>query len=201
MTGIPYLSLGTFSFNNDLRYYYLVWSLVFLTIYICSNIVNSRIGLALRAINGSEIAAEAMGVDTAMHKLQVFILSAVFASVAGSLYAHYITMINPSPFGFKMSIEFVLMAVVGGIASIWGPLLGVGIVIFLTEFLREFIPAIVPGAGGEVETVAYGLILAAIMIFMPEGLFRGLVNRWENPARYFKAPNEIPASLWEEDEL
>ncbi len=200
LTGIPYISLGSFRFDRDFKYYYLVWTMVFFTIFICRNIVKSRIGLALRAIHGSEIAAEAMGVDTARYKLQIFVVSAVFASIAGSLYSHYVTMINPSPFGFKMSIEFVLMAVVGGIASIWGPLLGVAIVTFLTEFLREFIPLLVPGAGGEVEIVAFGLILATIMIFMPEGLFRGLVNRFENYSRYQCQEPEPPVSLWQEDE-
>lgn len=200
LTGIPYITLGGFRFDQDFKYYYLVWAFVFFTIYICRNIVKSRIGLALRAIHGSEVAAEAMGVDTASYKLQIFVLSAVFASLAGSLYSHYVTMINPSPFGFKMSIEFVLMAVVGGIASIWGPMLGVAIVTFLTEFLREFIPLLVPAAGGEFEIVAFGLILSAIMIFMPEGLFRGLVNRWENPARYRNRETEAAASLWKEDE-
>ncbi len=200
LTGIPYISIGNFRFDQDFRYYYLVWAMVLFTIYICSNIVKSRIGLALRSIHGSEVAAEAMGIDTASFKLQIFILSAVFASVAGSLYSHYVTMINPSPFGFKMSIEFVLMAVVGGIASIWGPLLGVAIVTFLTEFLRAFIPLVLPGAGGEVEIVAFGLILALIMIFMPEGLFRGLVDRWEKPSRYRRPEPDSADSLWKEDE-
>lgn len=179
LTGIPYLKLGGFSFSTDLSYYYLVWFFAFATVLICRNVVNSRVGRALTAIHGSEIAAEAMGIDTARFKLQVFVASACFASLAGSLYAHYITMINPSPFGFQMSIEFVLMVVVGGIASIWGPLLGVTVVTFLTELLREVIPSLVEGAGGEVEMVAFGLILTVIMIYMPEGLFRGLANRLE----------------------
>lgn len=200
LVGIPPISVGSFRFDQDFKFYYLVWAFVFCTIYICRNIVKSRIGLALRAIHGSETAAEAMGVDTASFKLQIFVISAVFASIAGSLYAHYVTMINPSPFGFKMSIEFVLMAVVGGIASIWGPLLGVAMVTFLTEFLRAFIPYVVPGASGEVEIIAFGLILAAIMIFMPEGLFRGLVDRWENPGRFRHVQADFPASPWKEDE-
>lgn len=179
LTGIPYLKLGDFIFNSDLRYYYLVWFMVLLTVFLAHNVVHSRIGRALKAIHGSEVAAESMGIDTSSLKLQIFILSAVFASIAGSLYAHYITFINPSPFGFKMSVEFVLMAVVGGLTSIWGPMFGVIIVTLLSEFLRDFIPKIVPGAGGEVEIVAFGVVLAVIMIFMPEGLFRGMVVRWE----------------------
>lgn len=179
LTGIPYLTAGSLVFNTDLSYYYLVWGMVLATVLICGNVVNSRIGRALKAIHGSELAAQSMGVDTPRIKLQIFVFSAMFASIAGSLYAHYVTMINPSPFGFKMSVEFVLMAVVGGIASVWGPLFGVAAVTILTEMLREYIPLLIPGAGGEVEIVAFGLILTVIMIFLPEGLFRGLADRWE----------------------
>ncbi len=188
LTGIPYLKLGGMNLSSDLKYYYLVWIFAFTTVFICRNIVNSRVGRALKAIHGSEIAAEAVGIDTAHYKLQIFVVSAFFASLAGSLYAHYITMINPSPFGFQMSVEFVLMAVVGGIASIWGPLLGVTMVTFLTEFLRELIPELLPGSGGEVEIVAFGLILTLIMIYMPEGLFRGLVDRFERLIGQLKVP-------------
>ncbi|MGE5396799.1 MAG: branched-chain amino acid ABC transporter permease [Chitinophagales bacterium] len=199
LTGIPYLSFGSFSFNSDFRFYYLVWFMVMATIFICSNIVNSRIGRALKAIHGSEVAAEAMGIDTSAVKLQIFVLSAAFASLAGSLYAHYITVLNPSPFGFKMSMEFLLMAVVGGIASIWGPLFGVTAVTAITEILKETIPRLIPGAGGEFEIVAFGLILTVIMIFLPEGLFRGVADRLErrgNPA--YQNIREACEDVWEE---
>lgn len=204
LPGIPYIAVGDFVFNNDFSYYYLVWAVVLLTVFICGNIVNSRIGRALRAIHGSEIAAEAMGVNTAQHKLQIFVISAVFASIAGSLYAHYVTVVTPSPFGYKTSIEFVLMAVVGGIASIWGPMIGAGAVTILTESLRDVIPQLIPGSGGEVEIVAFGLILAVVMIFMPEGLFRGIVNRFERTLVHpYQAEDESDGddSLWEEVNL
>jgi len=149
------------------------------------SMVNSKISkclrrfLFLRSIHGSEFAAQSLGVDIGKHKLQVFTLSAVYASVAGSLYAHYITFISPSPFGLMTSIQFVVMAVVGGLSSIWGPIFGVTVVTVLTEGLKSILPQLLPWAGGEYEIVVFGFILVIIMIFLPEGLTAGLTNLYE----------------------
>lgn len=177
--GIPYLSIGSLVLNNDFKYYFLVWIIALLAIIIANNVVNSRVGRALRSIHGSEFAAQSLGVNTGKFKLQVFTLSAVYASIAGSLYAHYITFISPSPFGLMTSIQFVVMAVVGGLASIWGPIFGVTGIVILTEVLKAVVPELMPQAGGEYEIVVYGLILVVIMIFLPEGLTSGLVNIYE----------------------
>ncbi len=176
LVGIPLLNIGKFEFNNDTRYYYLVWIMAVLGIVAANNLVHSRIGRALRAIHGSEVAAESMGVDTARMKVKIFMISAIYGSIAGSLYAHYVTFISPSPFGFKASVEFVLMAVVGGLTSVWGPLFGVTAVTVLTEFLRDIVPHIIPSAGGEFEIIFFGIILIIIMVFLPEGLTAGLVS-------------------------
>lgn len=180
LTRIPNLNLFGFTFESSLSYYILVWSLLFGIIIITHNILHSRIGRALRSLHGSELAAEALGVDTAAFKLQVFVLSAVYASLAGSIYAFYMNFLSPSTFNFFASVEFILMGVLGGIASIWGPLFGSGLLIFLREFLRTNIPILLPGAGGEVEIVVYGFILVIILIFMPEGLIKGIAGRIES---------------------
>lgn len=176
---IPYLSIGDLELSNDFKYYYLVWLIALLGVIIANNVVHSRVGRALRSIHGSEFAARSMGVDTGKFKLWVFTLSAVYASIAGSLYAHYITFISPSPFGLMTSIQFVVMAVVGGLASIWGPIFGVAGITVLTEALKTAIPKLIPKAGGEYEIIVYGTILVTIIIFLPEGLISGLVNLYE----------------------
>ncbi len=176
---IPYLSIGSLVLNTDFKYYFLVWVVALLAIILANNVVHSRIGRALRSIHGSEFAAQSLGVDTGRYKLQVFALSAVYASIAGSLYAHYITFISPSPFGLMTSIQFMVMAVVGGLSSIWGPILGVTAITVLAEGLKYIVPRLIPQAGGEYEIVVYGLILVIIMIFLPEGLTSSLVNLYE----------------------
>lgn len=180
LPGVPRLSIGDFVFSGDVAYFYLVWGVVLLFLAISLNIVNSRVGRALRAIHASEPAADSVGVDSSKYKLQILVVSAVFASIAGSLYVHYMRFVSPQPFDFMASVELVVMAAIGGLASVWGAPFGAAAVILLTVFLRESLPLVIPNASGEHTVIVYGIILIVIMIFMPEGLTRGLlkVSRW-----------------------
>jgi branched-chain amino acid transport system permease protein len=182
MPNVPRLAIGGFVLAGDVEYYYLVWAVVALFIGISLNIVNSRVGRALRAIHASEIAADSIGVDSGRYKVQVLMLSALYASIAGSLYVHYMRFVSPQPFDFDASVRLVVMAAVGGLASIWGAPFGAAAVTLLTVVLREILPRIIPGASGEHTIIAYGVILVVIMIFMPEGLTRGLVGRMRRRA-------------------
>ncbi len=168
MVGIPNLSAFGFTFDTDLKYYFLVWVFVVLILIISRNIVNSRVGRALRAIHTSEVAASTLGVDIQRYKLMIFIISAIFSSVAGSLYAHFINFVSPSSFGFHFSIILVTMVVIGGMASIWGSIFGASVLTLMPEFLTVF---------EDYDIIIYGLILMLIMIFMPEGMTRGVVDR------------------------
>ncbi len=170
ISGIPYLSIGGLSFDSDIKFFYLVWAVVLLVLIGINNLIRSRVGRALRAISESEHAAETAGIDTGKLKLKAFIFSALLAGLAGGLYAFYITFISPSPFGFHTSVQFVLMAVVGGLGTFLGPLLGAALVVLLGELLRWVIPLVIPGAGGEYEIIFFGLILVFLMIFRPKGL-------------------------------
>ncbi len=192
LTGIPSPSILGFTFDQDIKFYYLIWAFALLFLILSLNIVNSRVGRALRSINGSEIAAETLGVNATKYKVQILVVSAVYASIAGSLYAYYLTVLNPSPFSFSFSVEIVVMVVIGGLSSVWGSLFGAAATTLLSEFLRGVIPELFKSAGGkgasgEYEIVVFGIILMGVMIFMPEGLALGVVNlikRW----RHDKAP-------------
>ncbi len=172
--GIPALSLLGLAFDTDMKRYYLTTGAALLTLLVARNVIHSRIGRALRALHGSEVAAETLGVDTTRAKLQVFALSAAMASLAGSLYAHHLGLVSPPAFGFVVSVEFLVMAAVGGLASIWGAPFGAAGITILTEAIRRVMPLLLSGASGEHEVIAYGLILVLIMVFMPEGLVAGL---------------------------
>jgi branched-chain amino acid transport system permease protein len=176
LTGIPNLTLFGLPLNTDVRSYYLVWAFALAVIFLSRNIVDSRVGRALRGIHGSESAAAALGVKTAHYKLAVFALSAVYASLAGSLYAHYLLFVNPPPFSFKFSIELLVMVMIGGLAHIWGALLGAALITILGESLRATIPLVLGHASGEYEIIAFGLILMATMIALPEGLWPWLLT-------------------------
>jgi branched-chain amino acid transport system permease protein len=89
--------------------------------------------------------------------------------LAGGLYAFYVTFIRPSHFSFHASVQFVLMAVIGGLGTFWGPLLGAVVVVALSELLREVVPLLIPGAGGEYQIIIYGIILIVLMIYQRKG--------------------------------
>lgn len=169
IAGIPYFSLGSLVFDRDIEFYYLTLTVLALVSLGARNLICSRVGRAMRAIRESEHAAATSGINTAGLKLQTFVFSAVLAGLAGGLYAFYVTFVSPSPFGFQTSVQFVLMAVLGGMGTMWGPLLGAGLVVFLGEALRWLIPLAIPGAGGEYQIVFYGIILVLFMIFRSGG--------------------------------
>ncbi|AFV03596.1 Branched-chain amino acid transport system permease protein LivM [Dehalobacter sp. UNSWDHB] len=170
ISGIPHLGIGSLILNSDRKFYILIWIILVLILLGIRNLVRSRTGRALCAIRESEYAAENAGIDCVRLKLQAFIFSALLTGLAGGLYAFYMTFISPSPFTFHASVQFVLMAVIGGLGTFWGPLLGAVVVVALNEILKELIPLIVPGAGGEYQIIIYGIILVALMIYRPQGL-------------------------------
>jgi branched-chain amino acid transport system permease protein len=169
LSGIPTLTFMGYSLEGA-RYLYLVWGLVILLLLFSLNVINSRVGRALRAVHGSEIAANAMGVDVSRYKVQVFVLSAVYASIAGSLYAHFVTFISPSSFSLMFSILLLMMVVVGGAETIWGALLGATVLTLLPEYLRGL---------EDFEVLAYGGILMVVLLFMPQGILLGVRKLFE----------------------
>jgi branched-chain amino acid transport system permease protein len=174
ISSIPSLSVGSLTFDNDFKFYFLVAAFVFAGILLAGNIVNSRIGRALRAVHTSEMAAESLAIPVSRIKSQVFALSAGYAAIAGSLFAHYISFVAPNSFGLLTSIDFLVMAVIGGLASIWGPIFGAAAVVFLRRLLQSVVPLFFPRASGEYEIVVFGVILVLVMIFLPEGLVSSL---------------------------
>lgn len=168
--GMQALSIGSVSLTQGRNGFLFIWFIVIAAFFFCARLVDSRIGRALRAIHYSEKAAMSVGVDTARVKLQVFVLSAVLAALAGFFYAHSVMFISPGSFSFLVSVRLVAMVVIGGMASIWGALLGAGLLTLLPEVLH---------AAAEYEMAAYGFILMVVMIFFPEGLVRGIISLYE----------------------
>lgn len=169
--GIPSLEIGSLSFASGRNYFYLVWAVVLIVVIICQRIINSRIGRALRSIHDSENAAKAVGINTMNLKLQIFIFSAAIAALAGFLYAHFVSFISPGLFDFLVSVRMVTMVVIGGMASVWGALLGASLLTLLPEWLHAF---------SDFEMVVYGLIMMVVMIILPQGLTRGILDLYEN---------------------
>lgn len=165
LSGIPHLSLGGIIFDSDIKNYYLVWFFTMIIILLSVNLAASRVGRAMRAIHDSEVAARIMGVNARLLKVQIFAISGVFSALAGSLYAHTVTFISPTSFGFNVSIELLTMVIIGGLGSIYGSFLGAAILILLPEFFRTF---------QDYDIIVYGITLIVITMFMPGGLVRGV---------------------------
>jgi len=167
LSGIPPLSLFGLTFDSDIKFHYLVWTCALVALTLCLNLVRSGVGRGLAALAQDEVAAATLGVNVQRDKVLVFVLSAVFASVAGSLYAHYFGYVNPDAFSIFKSLDLVIMVVVGGMGSIWGTLFGVALITILPHLLDFF------------ETymdIIHGVILVVILLFLPQGFITGLVD-------------------------
>ncbi len=165
---IPPLVIGSWALDSDIRWYYTAAICALVSIWFSLNIVASRPGRAIRAVHGSEFAAQMMGVDSNKTKVTVFVFSALLASFTGSLFAHQQNFVSPDSFSFFFSIELVTMVVLGGMASTYGAVFGAILLTFLPEFLVVF---------EDYEMLIFGAILMGVMIFMPQGLFVGMVQK------------------------
>ncbi|MED4583953.1 branched-chain amino acid ABC transporter permease [Brevibacillus choshinensis] len=183
MISIPKIA---FFGDSELSMYYLIWGVVTCVLLFSLNLMHSRIGRAFRAIHKSEIAATSMGIDVRKFKLNAFVVSGMFAGVSGGLYAHYMGILDPQPFGMHESIKFLTMVVVGGMTSIWGALIGTLLIGFISEGL-VLMSEVVPGLQGDVDTIVFGGILVLIVMFMPEGLVPRIRSMYEK-AQAKKAP-------------
>lgn len=163
--GIPYLGFGDFLFDDELRLHYLLWGCAMLCLLLCLNLVRSGVGRGLVALAEDETAAAALGVDTRSAKVKVFVLSAVMASFAGSLFAHCYSFISPDSFGIFTSTDMVIMVVVGGMGSIWGSLFGAGLITVLPEWMDIF---------ETYKDFVHGAILVLVLMFLPQGLVSGI---------------------------
>lgn len=168
--GIPAFSIGGLSLKGDVANYYLVWAFAIISITLVFNLLASRNGRALETLRSSEIAAKSLGVNTFLLKLKVFILSAVIASIGGSLYAFQTSYIAPTSFEVHYAITLLTVVVVGGLRSVWGSLVGAIVITLFEEGLTNLLPLIVPGSAGEYRLIIYGILLVMVLLFMPKGL-------------------------------
>jgi branched-chain amino acid transport system permease protein len=165
--GIPHLAIGPMVFDNEIRFHYLVWTFAVTALLLCLNLVRSGVGRGLAALAEDETAASALGVDTRRAKVKVFVLSAVLASVAGSLFAHCYAFVSPDSFDIFVSVDFVIMVVVGGMGSVWGTLFGTTLITLLPEWIETL---------DRFKDIAHGAILVLILLFLPQGLVTGIVD-------------------------
>jgi branched-chain amino acid transport system permease protein len=157
---VPF-SIGGYVFREVTEYYYLVWTISILFIVLNRNIISSRVGRALLALRGDDVAASSVGIDITKYKTQAFVLSAAYASLAGSLYAHYNRFVSPQAADLSNSITMIIMAVLGGIRTIYGVVIGAAIMKIMPEVLESFL---------DYQMIITGIILVVLLLYMPQGL-------------------------------
>ncbi|MBC8723390.1 branched-chain amino acid ABC transporter ATP-binding protein/permease [Paraburkholderia sp. 31.1] len=177
INGIPVLNVFGINLESGRRIYYLIWVVVLGAVVSVQNLLNSRPGRAIRALRGGGLMAEAMGVNTGWMRVVIFVYAAVLASVSGFLYAHLQRAVNPTPFGLNHGIEFLFMAVVGGVSHVWGAVLGAAILTVLQDYLQTLLPKLL-GENGNFEVIVFGIIMVLLLQYARQGV-------WPFVARFF----------------
>jgi len=180
ITGIPPLVIAGFSFATPRMLGVVIWAVLLLALWAMHNLLDSREGRAIRALKGGRLMAESMGVDTARHRIKLFVLAALLAAISGWLYAHMQRFVNPTPFNLNIGIEMLFMAVVGGAGHLWGAVLGATLITLLKEKLQDILPALL-GTSGNFEVVVFGLLMLFVLQRFADGLWPTLARlsrRW-----------------------
>ncbi len=184
LLGIQSLSIGGIDIGQGRLFFVLCWAFLLAGAVSLIHLLDSRPGRAIRALKGGTQMAEAMGINTFRYKVTIFLIAALFASVAGWLLAHFQRTVNPSAFGLKMGIEYLFMAVVGGVGHVWGAIVGAGLVKLLEDYLQVALPALI-GTSGSYEIIVFGVALVLVLKYLPDGL-------WSLVARLVpKAPRPV----------
>lgn len=166
LPNIPALTFFGRELFTDILIYPVAWGACLIVMLVSQNLVRSPRGLSMRSVAENEAVAASIGQNVKALKRQILLISAVFASVSGGIYAHYIGYLSPNPFDVGFSIKLLVMVAIGGFANIWGVLFGVAFVTLLSELLKPL---------GFYDVVIFGLLLVTVMIFFPNGLLSGLV--------------------------
>ena len=170
LLGLKSLSIGGFDIGQGRAFFVLTWAILIAGALGLLNLLDSRAGRAIRSLKTGSQMAEAMGISTFRYKVTVFVIAALFASVAGWLLAHFQRTVNPSAFGLKMGIEYLFMAVVGGIGHVWGALVGAGLIKLMDDQLQVLLPKLI-GTSGSYEVIVFGVLLVLVLKYLPDGLW------------------------------
>src|SRR3954464_2353758 len=176
LLGVPTLKIFGIDLGTGRGLHVLIWAFALLAAWGCANLLDSRPGRAIRSLRSGATMAEAMGISTFRYKLVVFVLAAVLARVSGWLFAFFQRAINPTPFSLTKGIEYLFMAVLGGISHVWGAFLGAAVVKLTEDQLQVLLPKLI-GTSGNFETIVFGIVLIVVLKYAPDGLWT-FAGRW-----------------------
>ena len=176
LSNIPALQLGYWQLDTARSIYYLIWLVVGLLALFSYNLLYSRSGRAMRALRGGPTLLASVGADAYRVRLSLFIIAALYAGFAGWLYAHMNRFVSPTPFDLSASIEYLLMAVAGGLGQLAGALMGSALVLILKNGLQDVLP-LLSTRGAQLQAVAFATLFILLLHYARGGLM-GFATRW-----------------------
>ncbi|QAA92784.1 branched-chain amino acid ABC transporter ATP-binding protein/permease [Pollutimonas thiosulfatoxidans] len=177
IAGIQPIQIFGYSLGQGRDIYYLIWIAVLLSMWATRNLLDSRPGRAIRALRSGGGMAESFGINMANYKVIIFVYAALLACLSGWLYAHMQRAVSPSPFGLNYGIEYLFMAVVGGAGSVWGAVLGSGLILTLKDQLQNVLPKILDTTS-NFELIVFGILMILVLQYARDGVWPILHNWW-----------------------
>lgn len=187
LSNIPSLSIGTWSLADVRSIYYLIWIIVGLAVVFSHNLLQSRVGRAIRSLRGGQTLLASVGADAYRVRLMLFVTAAIYAAIAGWLYAHMNRFVSPSPFDMRASIEYLLMAVAGGLGQLMGALMGAALVLLMKNGLQDILP-VISSRGTQLEAVVF----AGLFILLLHYARGGLLGFFARITRHHHSVSKIP---------
>ena len=170
ISSIPPISFGPFALVSSGQIYFLIWGIVAAVLLLGYNLLDSRLGRAMRALRGGNTLVESLGINAFQIKLATFVIAAFLASLSGWLYAHMSRFISPGPFDAGMGIEYLMMSMVGGAGSLLGGVVGAAVVTLLKNSVQDYLPLIAKGASGQLEIVAFSALFILFLQWARQGI-------------------------------
>ncbi|WP_315766406.1 MULTISPECIES: branched-chain amino acid ABC transporter ATP-binding protein/permease [unclassified Bradyrhizobium] len=170
ISSIPPISFGSFALVTSVQIYFLIWGIVVAVLVLGYNLLDSRLGRAMRALRGGNTLVESLGINAFRIKLVTFVIAAFLASLSGWLYAHMSRFISPGPFDAGMGIEYLMMTMVGGAGSLLGGVVGAAVVTLLKNSVQDYLPLIAKGASGQLEIVAFSALFILFLQWARQGI-------------------------------
>lgn len=193
LLGLKSLSIGSLDIGQGRLFFILTWAILITGAVALLNLLDSRPGRAIRSLKGGSQMAEAMGISTFRYKVTIFLVAALFASIAGWLLAHFQRTVNPSAFGLKMGIEYLFMAVIGGVGYVWGAIVGAALIKLLDDYLQVALPALI-GTSGSYEVIVFGVAMVLVLKYMPDGIWSLVARKLPRPPRKMNWQGAEPLS-------
>jgi len=182
LSGIPALNLFGIALDNAETLFYLIWAILLLAVVATLNLLDSRVGRAIRALRGGQRMSESMGVDSFRAKMTAFLVAALYAGLAGWLYAYTQRFVSPAPFSLQAGIDFLFMALIGGVGQVWGAVIGAASVTFAKQWLQDLLPHLL-GRTGNFEAIVFGLLIVLLMQRLPGGIAGWIAKAFERRRR------------------